>query len=66
MYDKSLDPVTIDLQNHRPICKCMMEETLRDILRLAVAKPADPFDTSKESLDRMWAIVHPDENYERR
>lgn len=70
MLDKDLKLYpyyTVDLQKHRPICKCMMQETLRDILRLAVAKPAHRFNTSKENLDRVWAIVHPDkENYEKR
>ncbi|KAF8927330.1 hypothetical protein BGZ52_004600, partial [Haplosporangium bisporale] len=54
---------TIDLRSHRPICKCMMQETLRDILRLAVAKPAVSFDISQENLDRVWAIKYPDENH---
>lgn len=53
---------TIDLQTHRPICKCMMQETLRDILRLAVTKPGVSFDISQENLDRVWAIKHPDED----
>ncbi|KAF9389850.1 hypothetical protein CPB97_010488 [Podila verticillata] len=58
---------TIDLQSHRPICKCMMQETLRDILRLAVTKPAVSFDISQENLARVWAIKHPDEeNHKRR
>ncbi|KAF9384335.1 hypothetical protein CPC16_008476, partial [Podila verticillata] len=59
---------TIDLrENHRPICKCMTQTTLRDILRLAMTKSAVPMNTGKENLDRVWAIEHPDEeNYDRR
>lgn len=59
---------TIDLyEKHRPICRCMMQETLRDILHLAATKPAVPFDISQVNLDRVWAIKHPDEkNIKRR
>ncbi|KAF9330204.1 hypothetical protein BG006_006822 [Podila minutissima] len=57
----------IDLKKHRPICKCMMQETIRDILRLAVTTPAASFNMSKENLDRVWAMEHPDKkNYEAR
>ncbi|KAG0334468.1 hypothetical protein BG000_008305 [Podila horticola] len=71
MKDKDGDKYphyTIDLdERHRPICRYMMQQTLRDILQLATTKPAVPFDISHENLDRVWAIKHPDEkNIKRR
>ncbi|KAG0075664.1 hypothetical protein BGZ92_002790 [Podila epicladia] len=52
---------TIDLQSRkRPIIQCLIRNTLRDILRLAILSPPAILDISNGFVDRIKAIVHPD------
>lgn len=51
----------IDLfYNLRTIPRCMMQNTIRDILQLAAAKRSSTMDTSNENLDRVWGIPRPE------
>ncbi|KAG0330784.1 hypothetical protein BG000_011461 [Podila horticola] len=51
---------TIDLQqNKRPFIQGMIQNTLKDILQLAVSNPAALVDTSPANIDRIKAIPHP-------
>ncbi|KAF8950606.1 hypothetical protein BGZ52_001995 [Haplosporangium bisporale] len=53
---------TIDLdKKHRPIPRCMLFRTLREILRLVVASRPVPLDTIVGNLLRVYEINHPDE-----
>lgn len=45
----------------RPIRQCLTQNTLRDILRLAVVSDPAVLETSARNLDRINAIVHPEE-----
>ncbi|KAG0350641.1 hypothetical protein BG005_009829 [Podila minutissima] len=52
---------TIDLQStKRPIIQCLIRNTLRDILQLAILSPPAILDISNGNVDRIKAIVHPD------
>ncbi|KAF9276642.1 hypothetical protein BGZ74_003570, partial [Mortierella antarctica] len=52
---------TIDLSiYHRSIPRCLMLNSLRDILQLAAANTPAVFDTSRENLDRVWNIPYPE------
>lgn len=52
---------TIDMIMHkRPIIQCLIRNTLRDILQLAVSNPPVVLDLSKSNIDRIRAIVNPD------
>ncbi|KAF9378281.1 hypothetical protein CPC16_011399 [Podila verticillata] len=54
---------TIDFdKNHRPIPECMMKNTLKEIVKLAMASPHVTLDTSPKNLRRVWAIKHPDKD----
>ncbi|KAF9392178.1 hypothetical protein CPB97_003503 [Podila verticillata] len=53
---------TVDLnKKHRPIPRCMLLNTLREILQLAVSSPPVPLDTIMGNLIRVYGISHPDE-----
>ncbi|KAF9369973.1 hypothetical protein CPB97_003122 [Podila verticillata] len=53
---------TVDLKkNHRPIPRCMLFNTLREILQRAVTSPPVPLDTIMKNLIRVYGISHPDE-----
>lgn len=52
---------TIDLHSKkRPVAQCLIRNTLRDILKLAVVSPSVDLDTSLSNIKRIRAIVHPD------
>ncbi|KAG0328280.1 hypothetical protein BG000_000552, partial [Podila horticola] len=52
---------TVDLSiYHRPIPRCLMLNSLRDILQLAATNTPAVFDTSRENLDRVWNIPYPE------
>ncbi|KAG0026314.1 hypothetical protein BGZ82_009539, partial [Podila clonocystis] len=52
---------TIDLlDKRRPIIQCLIRNTIRDILHLAVTSPKAELDTSSRSIAQIWAIEHPD------
>ncbi|KAF9008536.1 hypothetical protein BGZ52_008017, partial [Haplosporangium bisporale] len=52
---------SIDLRlTKRPVAQCLIRNTLRDILQLAVANPSVDLDTSPSNIKRIRAIVHPD------
>ncbi|KAF9369682.1 hypothetical protein CPB97_003393, partial [Podila verticillata] len=52
---------TIDLTSKkRPIIQCLIRNTLREILQLAVSNPPEVLDTTTSNIDRINAIVHPD------
>lgn len=54
---------TIDFdKDHRDIPKCMMKNTLKDIVKLAMESPQARLDTRDENLERVWAIKHPDKD----
>ncbi|KAG0017205.1 hypothetical protein BGZ82_000818 [Podila clonocystis] len=44
----------------RPVIQCLIRNTLRDILQLAVTSPPVELDTSSSNIERIRAIVHPD------
>ncbi|KAF9271322.1 hypothetical protein BGZ74_006189, partial [Mortierella antarctica] len=52
---------TIDMSNRRKATpRCMMLNTIRDILKLAASNPPSVLDTSKSNLERVWTILYPD------
>ncbi|KAG0026516.1 hypothetical protein BGZ81_006294, partial [Podila clonocystis] len=52
---------TIDLTSvKRPIIQCLIRNTLREILQLAVSNPPEVLDTSTGNIDRIKSLVHPD------
>ncbi|KAG0341635.1 hypothetical protein BG000_008447 [Podila horticola] len=52
---------TIDLHvGKRPIIQCLIRNTLREILRFAVANFPVDVDTSEENIARIKGLVHPD------
>ncbi|KFH69357.1 hypothetical protein MVEG_04170 [Podila verticillata NRRL 6337] len=54
---------TIDFdKGHRDIPKCMMMNTLKDIVKLAMESPHVRLDNRDENLKRVWAIKHPDKD----
>ncbi|KAG0026313.1 hypothetical protein BGZ82_009538 [Podila clonocystis] len=62
LEDSGFPMYTIDLnRNHRPIPRCMLFRTLRDILQLAVKKDPVPMNTIMKNLLRVYGIYHPDE-----
>ncbi|KAG0014534.1 hypothetical protein BGZ81_000411 [Podila clonocystis] len=62
LEDSGFPMYTIDLKrNHRPIPRCMLLRTLRDILQLAVKKDPVPMNTIMKNLLRVYGIYHPDE-----
>ncbi|KAF9200824.1 hypothetical protein BGZ59_003071, partial [Podila verticillata] len=53
---------TVDLKkNLRPIPRCMLFNTLREILQRAVTSPPVALDTIMKNLIRVYGISHPDE-----
>ncbi|KAG0342243.1 hypothetical protein BG005_002773 [Podila minutissima] len=53
----------IDLHStKRPVVQCLIQNTLRDILQLAVKSLPVDLDTSKSNKERIWALVHPDKS----
>lgn len=52
---------TIDMQQRdRPIIQCLIRNTIRDILQLAVSNVPVVLDTSADNVSRILAIDHPD------
>ncbi|KAF8978241.1 hypothetical protein BGZ52_006253 [Haplosporangium bisporale] len=53
---------TVDLKkNLRPLPRCMLFNTLREILQRAVTSPPVALDTIMKNLIRVYGISHPDE-----
>ncbi|KAG0014533.1 hypothetical protein BGZ81_000410 [Podila clonocystis] len=48
------------LDTKRPIIQCLILNTIREILHLAVTNPKAELDTSSRSIAQIWAIEHPD------
>lgn len=52
---------TIDLQlSKRPVVQCLIQNTLRDILQLAVSNSPAVLDAHRSNIERILAIAHPD------
>ncbi|KAG0012330.1 hypothetical protein BGZ81_001648 [Podila clonocystis] len=47
------------LKSMRPVTQCLIRNTLREILQLAVMNPPVVLDTSAENIKRIKSIVHP-------
>ncbi|KAG0012331.1 hypothetical protein BGZ81_001649 [Podila clonocystis] len=59
-YVGNLPCFTIDFtEKRRPVQQWMIRDTLRNILRFAVANPPSLMDTSKANIDRITNVIHP-------
>ncbi|KAG0040757.1 hypothetical protein BGZ82_009739, partial [Podila clonocystis] len=52
---------TVDLDHEkRPIIQCLIRNTIKDILQMAMANTPVTLDTSTGRLEKIWAIHHPE------